>query len=103
VSFSTTNTLFSFKELKVLQGLFKCALCPYIILNKKNLQRHLNNKHRAKHRAKPSSSKAQGLSPSNSYSVIANGQGLERNKYFFKVEPKSKGRETIKAKRGRGG
>jgi hypothetical protein len=44
-SFSTINTLPPFQELELLNNLFGCTFCPYIISNRENIKRHISKKH----------------------------------------------------------
>jgi hypothetical protein len=84
-SFSTTHTFFPFLELNTLRGgLYKCAFCPYIVLNKLVVQRHLREQH----------SHLKFSSLSKTYTFVARGQSLESTKYYFQIETKDKGKET---------
>src|SRR5450432_2969572 len=85
LTFSSQHTLFPLKELPLLKNLFQCSLCSIIKSNNKNIKRHIQE-----HRRELEEVENQDLSLS--YRVIAKGQSLERNKYFFKVEEKGKGR-----------
>jgi hypothetical protein len=81
-SFSTTRTLSPFQELSTLEGLLKCAFCPYVVLSKRGIHGHLKGQHG-------------GLKVSNflgSYTVVAKGQSLEPIRFFFQVETKAKGK-----------
>jgi hypothetical protein len=84
-SFSTMHTLFPFQELNTLKrGLYKCAFCPYVVLNKLVVQRHLREQH----------GHLKVSSLSKSYTAVARGQSLESTKYYFQVEAKDKGKEA---------
>ena len=83
-SFSTTHTLFPFQELNVIKGLLKCTFCPYIVLTKLAIQKHLREEH--------SHLKVSKLSKS--YIVVAQGQCLEPRRYYFQVETRDKGKKA---------
>jgi hypothetical protein len=88
-AFLSTSTLFPLNELKVLNSLYKCLFCNLIKFNKYYIQRHLREKH------KDLLEEIESLDLLSSYRVIAKGQGLEKNKYFFQVKSKDKGKQVV--------
>jgi hypothetical protein len=89
-AFSITNTLFPFQELKTFFNLFKCSYCTYIVFSKKNLQKHIRDKHQNQ------GLNFDNIALSSSYIVVSKGQSLERNKYCFQVENQDKGKQVLR-------
>jgi hypothetical protein len=83
-SFATTHTLFPFQELSVIEGLLKCTFCPYAVLTKLAIQKHLRGEH--------SHLKVSKLSKS--YRAVAKWQCLESKRYYFQVETRDKGKRV---------
>jgi hypothetical protein len=80
-----TTPLYPFKELTACsKGLLKCGLCSLVLANKASMTTHLNPDHRGKLEEADSPDLASG------YTVVAQGQSLEKNKYFFQVESRNK-------------
>jgi hypothetical protein len=85
-AFSSTHTLFPFQELNTLEGLFKFSFYPYIVVRRKSMEGLLKGQHKG----------LMVLDLLNSYTVVAQGQGLEPTRFIFQVETKSKGKGVHK-------
>ena len=93
-AFATTYTLRPFLELEVLEDLHKCSFCPLIASNTKYIKKHLRGEHKEELAYVPSRGLESG------YKVIAQGQSLEKNKYFFQVKTKDKPKALLAISRG---
>jgi hypothetical protein len=89
-TFSITNTLFPFQELEIFFNLFKCSYCTYIVFNKKNLQKHIKDKHQNQRL------NFDNIALSSNYIVVFKRQSLEKNKYCFQVENQDKGKQVLR-------
>ena len=83
----------SFKELPLLSNLLQCSFCLYISTTRPGIRKHLRKKHRTEKQ------ESLDLDFSNSYTVVAKGQNLEANRFYFQVEGRSRSRSRS---RGRG-
>jgi len=63
--FTTTYTLKLFLKLKVLEELYKCFSCSFVVFSKKNIKKHFKRKH------KEDLLSIKGLNLKTSYKVIA--------------------------------
>jgi len=45
-TFATTYALRPFLELNILENLYKCSFCSFVVSNKKNIKKHLEEKHK---------------------------------------------------------
>ncbi len=88
-NFAITYTLKPFQELEILNNLYKCCFCTFVVSKQFNIKKHLKEEHNQEF------SNIEDLDLENSYIVIAKGQSLEKNKYFFQVETKDKSKDIF--------
>jgi hypothetical protein len=84
---NTSYCLLPFKELNIISNLFQYFFCSVISINKANIKKHLRKNYRNKLQEIPD------LDLLNSYIVIAKGQNLEANRFYFQVESKDKNKK----------
>ena len=75
-----------FRELPLLANLFQCLFCSCICSSKAGIQEHLRKRHKIDRQENPD------LDLSSSYTVVAKGQNLEANRFYFQVDSKGKGK-----------
>jgi hypothetical protein len=64
-TFATTYTLRPFLELEILENLYKCSFCSFVVSSKKNIRKHLKKEY------KEELLSIKSLDLVNSYKVIA--------------------------------
>ena len=85
--FSSYFPLYSFKELVIKENLYSCSIDPSCSLLKSsliNIKRHINEEHM---------SLLSNRDINDCYKVVAKGQSLEDNKFFFTIVSKDKGKD----------
>ena len=73
--------------MNIISNLFQCSFCSVISINIANIKKHLRKNHKNKLQEIPD------LDLFNSYIVIAEGQNLEANRFYFQVESKNKNKK----------